>query len=510
MSAIIKLDLYTVKGDIMKIKLEQGSLTTVECDVIIVNLFEGVKTPGGATGAVDKALDGLISKYIIEKDNFEGKFGTTYTIPTYGKIPADKVLLVGLGKQEDFDLNKLRHLSSKVINKCKSFLKAKKICSILHGAGTGGLDAFDCARAITEGVLIGGYEFNKYKSSKDKKDIEFTIVELDENIANEAKKGLELGHITADATNFARDLVNEPAEYATPSKLAEIAQSIEDINTKIIEKDEAEKLGMGSYLAVAKGSSQPPKFIHMKYTPKENCKKKIAIIGKGVTFDSGGLDLKPPASMKNMKDDMSGSATVIAIMKHLSMLNPEIEVHGIIAATENMPGANAYKPGDVLTAMNGKTIEVDNTDAEGRLTMADALCYAEKLGVDEIIDIATLTGACLVALGHMASGIMGTNQAMIDKLIESGHMGGERLWALPLYDEYKDDLKSDIADFKNSGSRYAGASSAGMFLKEFVDNTPWVHIDIAGPAFLKKPVRELSKGPSGAGVRTLINYILNV
>lgn len=494
----------------MEIKVRQGSLTEVDCDVIIVNLFEDVKHPSGATGAIDKALNNIISEHVLGKDDFKGKFGTTYVIPTYGKIPASKVLLVGLGKPEEFNLNKIREISAKAIRKCSSFLKAKKVCSILHGAGTAGLDAFNCARIITEGTLIGAYNFNKYKSSQDEiNEIqEFEIVELEESKVEEINKGVKIGKIIADSTNLARDLVNEPAQYATPLKLAEIAQGIKGLETRILNEEEIQHLNMGAFLGVARGSDQPPRFIHMKYSPSEQPRKKIAVIGKGVTFDSGGLDIKPAASMVNMKDDMAGSAATIGAMQAIAQLKPDVEVHGIIAATENMPNGSAFKPGDVLTAMNGKTIEIDNTDAEGRLTLADAICYAVDLEVDEIIDIATLTGACVVALGHMASGIMGTDQEMIDSIKTAADIGGERLWQLPLYPEYKDGLKSSIADIKNSGGRYAGASSAGMFLKEFVGKTKWAHIDIAGPAFIDKEIRELSKGPTGAGVRTLINYIL--
>ena len=245
----------------------------------------------------------------------------------------------------------------------------------------------------------------------------------------------------------------------------------------------------------------------MKYS-SGNPKKRIAIIGKGLCFDSGGLDIKPPSSMLTMRDDMSGAACVIAVMKAMAKLKPEIEVHGIIAACENMPSGSSYKPGDILTAKNGKTIEVDNTDAEGRITLADALCYACELGVDEVIDIATLTGACMVALGTAASGIMGNNDDFVKDIIKVGAYSGEKYWQLPMWKEYRDNMNSDIADMKNTGTRYGGASAAGMFLKEFVtDNVKWAHIDIAGTAFLEKPQKEFCKGATGAGVRTLISYI---
>jgi len=496
----------------MDIKVIQGSLTDVSCDVLIVNLFEDVKLPAGGTGAVDAAIDNIISEYVIGKDDFKGKLGDTYVIPSYGKIPAQKILLIGLGKAEKFDLNAVRQVAAKAVKKSISFLKAKTVCSILHGAGIAGLNPMDCAQMITEGTLIGAYKFSKYKTKKDddyEGPAEFNIVEIDPDKLQRINEGLKKGKIIAEAVNYAKDLVNEPASFITPSKLAETAKSINGIECKIIDSEEADQLGMGSYLAVAKGSSQSPKFIHMTYRPA-NTTKKIALIGKGITFDSGGLDIKPASSMVNMKDDMSGAAAVLGIMNALTKLKPDVEVHGIIAACENMPGSTAYKPGDILRALNGKTIEVDNTDAEGRLTLADALAYADNLKVDQIIDVATLTGACLVALGYMASGIMGNNQELIDTLMKSADKGGERLWQLPMYEEYFDGLKSDVADFKNSGPRWAGASTAGLFLKEFVSETPWAHIDIAGPAFLDKEIKELSKGPSGVGVRTLLNHILSL
>lgn len=302
---------------------------------------------------------------------------------------------------------------------------------------------------------------------------------------------------------------NEPAAFATPSKLAEIAQGFEGLETTVYEEEQIREMGMGAYLAVAQGSAQPPKFIHMKYSC-ENPKKRIAIIGKGLCFDSGGLDIKPAASMLNMKDDMSGAACVLGIMKVLNKIQPNIEVHGIIAACENMPSGNSYKPGDIVTAKNGKTIEVDNTDAEGRLTLADALCYACELGVDEVIDIATLTGACMVALGSAASGIMGNNDEFVKDIVKTGEYTGEKFWQLPMWQEYRDNMNSDVADMKNTGTRYGGASAAGMFLKEFVtDNVKWAHLDVAGTAFLDKPQKGFSKGATGVGVRTLLSYIIS-
>ena len=305
--------------------------------------------------------------------------------------------------------------------------------------------------------------------------------------------------------NFARNLANEPAQFATPTELDSIACDL-SLETKIYNKEECEKMGMGAFLDVARGSEEEPKFIHIKYTC-DNPKKHIAIIGKGICFDSGGLDIKPASSMLTMKDDMSGAACVLGVMSVVKELNLQVEVHGIIAACENMPSGKAYKPGDILTAKNGKTIEVDNTDAEGRLTLADALCYACELNIDEVIDLATLTGACMVALGTHAAGIMGNDKELINNLIKTADNAGEKFWELPMWEDYADSLKSDVADMQNTGSRWGGASTAGCFLKNFVKDVKWAHIDIAGTAFLDKPQKEFIKGATGAGVRTLLKYL---
>ena len=463
----------------MEIKVSQEVKNT-PTEVLVIGQFEGEKTS-----------QELANTYAIEKDGFEGKFGQTYLLHTFGKIPADKILIIGLGKKEEFDANKIREAVAKSIKKLKQ-IKAKNACFDFD-------INCDYGKSAALGAMIGDYAFDKYKSEKAHHLEEITFARFSEKEINE-------GIIFAEAMKFTRDLANEPAQYATPSKLAEIAENIEGITTKIYDKDAIERMGMGAYLAVAQGSAQAPKFIHMKYTGK-NPKRKIAIIGKGICFDSGGLDIKPASSMLTMKDDMSGAACILGVMQALNKLQPDAEIHGIIAACENMPSGTSYKPGDILTAKNGKTIEVDNTDAEGRLTLADALCFACELGVDEVIDIATLTGACVVALGSIASGIMGNNEDMISRLISTAKDSGETFWQLPMYSEYKDSLKSEIADMKNTGSRFGGASTAGVFLQEFVKDVKWSHIDIAGTAYLEKPQKELIAGATGAGVRTLLNYL---
>ena len=467
------------KDENMDIKVI-NDVKSQECDILIVNMFEGKQTSND-----------IANEYALNQDKFEGKFNTTYLLPTYGKFPARKILVIGLGKEEDITKNKIREAVAKSVKKAVE-MKAKTIAIDFSGIN------FDYADIVSEGAMIADYAFDKYKTEK-KHHVETLYTNLD-------KARIEKGQKRAEAMELTRNLANEPAQYATPDRLAEVAKSL-GLDTKIYDRKECEKMGLNAYLAVARGSIHEPKFIHMKYSPK-NPTKKIAIIGKGLCFDSGGMDLKPASSMLTMRDDMSGAACVLGVMSKLKELNPNVEVHGIIAACENMIGPDAYKPGDILTAKNGKTIEIDNTDAEGRVTLADALCYACELDIDEVIDIATLTGACMVALGSHASGIMGNNKDLVNNLINSANESGENFWELPMFEEYFDSLKSEIADMKNTGSRWGGASAAGLFLKQFVKkDIKWAHIDIAGTAFLEKPQKEFIAGSTGAGVRTLLNYI---
>ena len=463
----------------MEIKIVENT-RDVECDVLIVNKFEDELTSNP-----------LVNKYA--PDTFKGKPGESFVIHTRGELPSTYVLAVGFGTEQNLDNNIIRENIAKAVKKCAE-LKAKTIALDIDTNF-----AFGVQSVI--GAEIANYHFDKYKTKKEHRISEMYISKVSNDVV--------LAQYVAEGMKLARNLANEPAAFATPSKLAEIAQSFEGVETTIYEEEQIREMGIGAYLAVAQGSSQAPKFIHIKYAP-EYPRRKIAIVGKGLCFDSGGLDIKPAASMLNMKDDMSGAACVLGIMKVISKLKPNVEVHAIIAACENMPSSNSYKPGDILTAKNGKTIEVDNTDAEGRLTLADALCYACELGVHEVIDIATLTGACMVALGSAASGIMGNNDEFVKELIKSGEYVGEKFWQLPMWQEYRDNLKSDVADMRNTGARYGGASSAGMFLKEFVtDQVRWAHLDVAGTAFLDKPQHEFSKGATGVGVRTILNYLLS-
>ena len=488
----------------MEVKAENKSILDIKSDVIIVNLFEGVKHPAGVTGAVDKAFNNVISDFVIKHEKFEGKYGEIYKLPLVSE--GKSLYIAGLGRNEDFDYVKIRDLTAKIVRSLGK--SCKKAVSILHGAGTAGLCPFKCAKMITEGAYSGVYSFDKYKSCKEESSLkEFIIAELDKEKFKKASKGVKEGIITAEAVNMARSLINESSQYLYPETLADYAVKNSGVKTEVYNKEQIKEVGMNAFLAVGQGSIHEPRLIHMVYKPAKP-KKKIALIGKGITFDAGGLDLKPPSSMLTMRDDMSGAAAVICAMRALSELKPDIEVHGIIAACENMPSGSAYKPGDVITAKTGRTIEIDNTDAEGRVTLADALAYAEELKPDEIIDIATLTGACMTALGTVYSGIMGNNDEKIQEFIAAAKDAGEKFWQLPMDEEYGESLKSDTADTKNTGGRMGGASAAGVFLSKFVKNTPWVHLDIAGTAFLDKANSEGIKNGAGIGVRSLIKYVM--
>ena len=500
----------------MKVFLKNQNLESILCDTLIVNLFEGTKTLQGGTQAIDNALNGLIKK-IIKEEDFKGKVGTTLTIRTNGQIKAKKVIIVGLGERSKFDLDAIRKASASGI-RCAKKENAKTVCTILHGTGTGKIDPKIAAQIVTEVSQLAIYDFDKYKSkdknSKKNKITTLVIAEFDKKKLKDINSGIQRGNIVAKAQKLARDLVSEPAMTATPTFLANVARKVakeNKLSIKVFDKSACKKLGMNAFLSVNLGSEEPPKFIVMKYVPKGKPKKHVAIVGKGITFDSGGLSLKPANSMETMKDDKSGASAVIGTMSIIRELKPNVEITMIAACTENMPSGKAYRPGDVVRAMDGQTIEVLNTDAEGRVTLADAVSYARlKVKPDEIIDLATLTGACVVALGDTANGVMTNNQALANKIIKAGNEAGERMWQLPLYEEDREKIKSPIADMINTGSKgKSGAQNGAVFIEKFVGNIPWVHIDIAGPSWTDNDTVYGPKGPTGVGVKTLINYLTN-
>lgn len=493
----------------MEFNVINASLTEQKCDVLIINLFEGVQVPGGGTGAVDTALDGAVSE-VIRDEEFKGKLGDAKVIRTCGKIPAKHVMLIGLGKREKFGVVEIMRASASAARKCND-MKAKSVASILHGAGIGGMNAYDCARATALGSILGTYKHIRLKTEDvEENTIEtFSIVELSAEKLDKIKQGIERAEVVGESIVFARDLANEPSNVVTPSFLASTAKSMADeygFECAIKDRKQIESAGMGLLAAVAKGASQEPRFIELKYTHPE-ASKTVAIIGKGITFDTGGYSLKSSNAMYGMKDDMSGAADVLGVMNAVGKLKPKLNVVALVPATENAIGPDSIHPGDVVKSYAGKNVEINNTDAEGRLILSDAVAYAVKMGVDEIIDLATLTGACVVALGQGLSGIFSNNQALADKLIAAGNSCDEKLWQLPLYDDYKEFLKSDTADIRNNAGQDGGAINAALFIASFAGDTPWAHIDLSSATF-DKDTMLARKGSTGIGVGTLIEYLI--
>jgi leucyl aminopeptidase len=494
----------------LEIKVIAGNIAQIEADAIVVNLFEGVEQPGGATAVVDKALDGAISS-LISRGEIKGKFGEVSIVHTFGKVPARMVAIAGLGKRQDFNVDKIRGIAGEFCRALRK-LNCHKIATTLHGTGIGGVELEASGEAIAEGALLGLYSFTKYKKPEYEDIEEMLIVLREKEKAPIIESAIGKGKTVALATNLARDMVNEPANYMTPSQMAEEAKEIAskyNLEFKVFDREDMEAMGMGALLGVAKGSNQPPKLMTLSYKGDERSEKALGFLGKGITFDSGGISIKPSEGMDEMKGDMAGAAAVMTALGAIAQLKPKINVTAIIPATENLPSGSALKPGDVLKAMNGKTIEVISTDAEGRLILADALSYAQKLGLSPLIDLATLTGACRVALGTFYSGLFGNNQNLVNKVLKAAEKSGERMWQMPMPEEYKEQNKSEIANVKNTGNRYGGAITAALFLGEFVDNTPWVHLDIAGPALSSKESGYIVKGATGVGVRTLVELALS-
>ena len=487
----------------MEFILSTESALKIKTDILILGIFKGQKY-SGVIKSLNDILKGAL-KNLAEEEGFEGDLGKSLMLSsTFGKVASKRVLLVGLGEKAEFSQNTLRKAGILVIKKIKNISSSAVFSSEFSGS-PGHISS------ISEGLLLGSYEFSKYKSDhNDKSKIE-KITFSSKNIKAAAfSEEIEFARLIADSTNLARDLVNEPPVYLTPTKLAEVASQVAKdggLKCEIFDYSEIEKRGMNGLMAVSSGSEEPPRFIHLTYEPPKKTRKSIAIVGKGITFDSGGLCLKPPGSMLTMKMDMGGSAVVLGVMKAIAALKPSVRVHGLIASSENMTGGKAYKPDDVINAYNGKTIEVINTDAEGRVVLSDALSYAVELKVNEIVDLATLTGACMVGLGSYTAGVMGNDQKLIGKIRNASDSVGEKTWQLPMDDELRAEIKSSIADIKNAGSRMGGAITAAMFLENFVGDVPWAHIDIAGPAFMEKESLYSPVGGTGFGVRTIIKYL---
>jgi len=497
----------------VNIEVQVQDVLTYKGDALIVNLFDGVKKPGGATGAVDQALGGLISQAIAQGE-FRGKSGTTLLLHTQGKVKAERVLVAGLGKQEQFGLESVRSVTGQALRVLRRH-GCRRVGTILHGSGAGGLGVKEVAQAVTEGALLGLYTFDRYKKKEEDHKLiqELALLLRDRVQVAEVRGGSGTGQIIARAVNLARDLVNEPSNSLTPQALAAQAQSVAKagkLTCQILEKRQLERMGMGAFLGVAQGSGRPPVLIVLSYRGGRRKQPDLGLVGKGITFDSGGISIKPSEGMEQMKGDMAGGAAVIAAMGAIARIKPPINVTGIVPACENLPSGSALKPGDVVRTMDGKTIEVVNTDAEGRLVLADALCYARRLGCPRLVDAATLTGACVVALGSVRSGAFTNDQGWMDRVGAAAQAVGEKVWQMPMDGEYDEQISSDVADVKNIGGRKAGAVTAAKFLARFVGEVPWVHLDIAGTTQADKEKGYTPKGATGVPVQTLVRVALDL
>jgi leucyl aminopeptidase len=501
--------LFCLEGTV-KFEVRPGEVNAITTDAVIVGIFEGDGGLVGSAVELDAALGGIVGD-LVSSGEMKGKLNEMHVLHTLGRIRSRLVLVAGMGKQAEWDIDKLRDLAGESVRILRKH-RAKSAAFALPGGKEGDLRHTDFARAVTEGCLLGAYQYKRHmtKDENGHETDEICVLENDRALFGAIDKGFEIGRITAGAVMMARDMVNEPANHMTPSHMAEKAREVasrHNLSITVMDRAQMEKEMMGALLGVAQGTSEPPNFIVMDYRGDPQGKEIVGLVGKGLTFDSGGISLKPQEFMSDMKGDMAGGAAVIAAMDAIAHMKLPLNVTALIPATENLPGGRALKPGDVLKASSGKTIEVVNTDAEGRLILADALSYAVKKGLNPIVDLATLTGACHVALGDLYAGLFSNDSALAGRLAKAADSGGEKLWQLPMPEEYRDLNKSDIADIKNSGGRYGGAITAALFLQEFAGETPWAHIDIAGPFMADKTRGVLVKGATGFGVRTLIRFI---
>ncbi len=475
----------------MKITYTEEIEANKKADALVVGVYEGLK--GLSSDEAEK----------LKRLKFSGKVGETALLP--GTENFRTVLYVGLGKKSELKEDTIRTATAAAIKRAKK-AKAKKLVFELLG-----VDKLKgkAAKALAEGLLLGSYVFSKYKSSEEDK---FKIEKVTVAGIEDFSPDFELGKTLAEAANFTRELVNEPGNVITPEKLADVAKELSKeygLECKIFDEKKLEKKKMVGILAVGKGSKNAPRFIHIAYKP-ENPSRRVVLVGKGVTFDSGGLNIKPEQFMKTMKSDKAGACALLGIMKAIGELKPKVEVHALIPAVENMPDGKAFRPDDILVYRNGKSVEIHSTDAEGRLILADALIYGSELKPDVMIDVATLTGACVVALGHYTSGLFTEDDRLASKLLKLSESTGEKLWRLPIDEDLKEEIKGTYADIQNVGkSRYGGAITAALFLKNFINGVKsWAHIDIAGPAFLNSEWKYYSPGATGQPVRTLLEFLL--
>lgn len=497
----------------MKITFEKSGFDKVKADAYIFLCYEDKNLFEEELKLVQRLLKTKIIGLSLE--DFKGKNGQTILIYT----SKARVILCGLGKKENISLERIRVAAYNGIKRANSLKIKKAAVEILHDDTLPeGLEEVAAAEAVS--CLLGNYYFGKYYTKKEKREkntiketVFFAEKKMMEKYSREIERGIKSGSVIGNATNLARDLGNEPSNFMYPESYCNLISERsknKKYTAEILDVDEMEKIGMGGVIGVGKGSTHGPRFLILKYNGADENEQPYVVIGKGVTFDSGGISIKPSAGMARMKMDMCGSAAAVGIVEAVSQLGLKLNLIGLIPMAENMPGGNAFKPGDILTAYNGMTIEVDNTDAEGRLLLADALAYADQFKPKAVIDLATLTGAVVIAIGNVASAIMGNDQELIDKLSIAGKESYDRVWQLPLWDEYDEMIDSDIADVRNASNvKQAGTITAGMFLKRFTGKYPWAHIDIAATAMRDSMKDYLPKNATGAGVRLVTQYLIN-
>ena len=496
----------------MKIQVRKGSLAEQDTEAAVITHFEGETALEGAAFALDERSGGLIGE-LIRLGDFTGRMNQISVVYTRGGFPVKRIVMVGLGKRTDFTLERLRGAYAKAAQHIRA-LNIGEFSSALQRRGID-LPLERMVEGIVEGVVLGLYRFLPFKTVDREQNHEiaaFTLLESDGAAYKIVQAAAGTAEIIAAAVTFARDIVSTPSNEMTPKDLANEARESakgKNIRCTVLDAEKMKELGMNALLAVARGSDEPPQLIILEYRGGKKSSPVIALVGKGITFDSGGISIKPSEKMDEMKTDMAGGAAVIATVRAAAELGLPLNLVGIVPATENLPGGKAYKPGDIISSLSGRTIEVVTTDAEGRLILADALAYAARFKPAAMIDLATLTGACVVALGEHVIGMMGTDDELKREIREAADLTGERVWELPLWEEYHELIKGDAAEFKNSGGRAGGAITAAAFLSKFTGDTPWVHLDIAGPACVAKDKPYIPKGASGVGVRLLVQFLRN-
>lgn len=497
---------------IMQVKIQVGSAEAAAAEVLVLTHCDGEGLGKQDAALLDRALGGALRKLVQSKE-FEGKANEVLLYHTQGSVPAKRLVLVGLGKKQEVTLETIRQAMGTAAKRVRQ-AKAGSFTVVLPTAIPAGMSSIEVTQAMVEGAILGSYHFTVYRTASADHAVEgMKILIPQKGQLKQVSEGVRRGVATAEATVFVRDLCNHPSNVLTPARVAEEAKAIakaEKISIKILEQKEMERLGMGALLGVARGSQEPPKFIILEYNgAKKKDERPVVLVGKTITFDTGGISLKPAENMEHMKADMTGGAEVLASIRAAARLKLPLRLISILPVAENMPGGRAMKPGDVVMTLSGKTVEVQNTDAEGRLILADGLAYAMRYKPAALIDIATLTGACVVALGQFAIGMFGTDQALKEQVRMSGQKAGERVWEMPLWEEYFEQLKSDVADMRNIGGRGGGMITAALFLSKFVGDCPWVHLDIASTDWSERERAYIPKGPTAIGTRLLLQYLID-